>query len=93
VIHAARAAGRAIRLTLGCQTGTCRLTVTAVSGRNSVARTQHVRLRAGARRTVVLHLNAAGRRLLARRGRLSVTVKVAQAGRPRPLAVARVTVR
>jgi hypothetical protein len=93
VIHAARVSGRTIRLTLGCRTGTCRLTVTAVSGRRSVARAQRLTLRAGAHRTVVLRLNAAGRRQLARRGRLSVTVKVAQAGRTRPLSVARVTVR
>jgi len=93
VIHAARAHGRTIRLTVGCATGTCRLTVTAVSGRRSVARAVRLRLRAGARRTVVLRLNAAGRRQLARHQRLRVTVKVAQAGRKRPLSVARVTVR
>jgi hypothetical protein len=92
VIHPARAAGRTIRLTVGCQTGTCRITVSAASGRRAVARTQRVSLRAGTRRTVVLRLNASARRLLARRGRLGVTVKVTQAGRPRPLAVTRVTV-
>jgi hypothetical protein len=93
LIHRARAHGRTIRLTVGCKTGTCRLTVTAVSGRRSVARRVRVKLRAGARRTVVLHLNAAGRRQLARHKRLRVTVKVAQAGHKRPLSVARVTVR
>jgi hypothetical protein len=93
LIHRVRVQGRTIRLTVGCQSGTCRLTVTAASGRRSVTRTVRLTLRAGAHRTVALRLNAAGRRLLARRGRLGVTVEVAQAGRARPLSVARVTVR
>ena len=61
------------------------------AGRRPVARPVRLTLRAGARRTIVLRLNAAGRRQLARHGRLGVTVKVALAGRP--LSVARVTVR
>jgi hypothetical protein len=93
VIRAPRVHGRRIGVTVGCRTGTCRLTVTAASGRRSVARPARLTLRAGGRRTVILRLNAAGRRLLARRERLDVTVEVAQAGRTRPLTVARVTVR
>jgi hypothetical protein len=91
LIRAPRVHGRTIRLTVGCQAGTCRLTATAVSGRRAVARRVRLTLRHGARRTVVLRLNAAGRRLLARHGHLRVTVKVTLGGRT--LRMARVTVR
>ena len=92
LIRAPRARRNTITFTVGCLSGTCRITTAVTAGRRSVARST-LSIKAGARRTVTVRVNAAGRRLLARRGRLAVTVRISLAGTARPLASTRVTLR
>jgi hypothetical protein len=83
----------AIRYTVRCLTGTCRLTTTVAAGRRPVARRATVSLAGGRQRTVTVRLSAAGRRLHARRKRLAVTVTIALRGTAGPLARTRLTLR
>jgi hypothetical protein len=76
VIRAPAVKRRAIAFTVGCVSGACRLTTTVTSGRTTVGRVPALTLAADGRRTVTVRLNAAGRRLLARRRRLAVTVTI-----------------
>jgi hypothetical protein len=93
VIRAPAFKRRAIAFTVGCVSGACRLTTTVTSGRTTVGRVPALTLAAGGRRTVTVRLNAAGRRLLARRARLAVTVTITLDGAARPLARTRLTLR
>jgi hypothetical protein len=93
LVREPRARGNAIRYTVRCLSGTCRLGATVTAGRRTVGRAEALTLRAGTQRTVTVGLNRAGRSLLARRGRLRVTVRVTLAGAARPLAEQRLSVR
>jgi hypothetical protein len=70
-----RAHGRAVAYGVRCLSGRCRVTATLRARGRTVGR-RTTALAAGRRRTVTVALNPAGRRLLARRGRLTVTVRV-----------------
>ncbi|WP_028062941.1 hypothetical protein [Solirubrobacter soli] len=76
LVRAPRARGRAITFTLRCVSGTCRPAATLSAGRRTVGRARAFSLAPGATRTVTVRLDARGRRLLARRHRLSVTVRI-----------------
>ena len=65
LVHAPRPHGRAVRFTVACVSGTCRLTTTVKAGARTIGRAT-TRLAAGRRRTVTVRLTAAGRRLVAR---------------------------
>jgi hypothetical protein len=76
LVGAPRAQRGTIRLTVRCETGTCRIGAAATTGTRTLARQSALTLRAGTQRTITLRPNRAGRQLLARRGRLRVTVRV-----------------
>ena len=90
IIRAPRAHGRTITATIGCLSGTCRITTTTSAG---LRRLTPFSIPAGSRRSITIRLSAAGRRSLARRARLRVRVRIALAGTTRPLANATVTLR
>jgi hypothetical protein len=75
LIGAPRLRGRAVTLTVGCDTGTCRFVATAKAGRPTV--TRRFSLAAGTRRTVSLRLPATRSR--------TVAVRVTVAGSATPL--------
>jgi hypothetical protein len=77
LIHRPTARRNAIRFTVACLTGTCRITTTVKPGRKTVALT----LKAGKRRTVTIHV----------RGRRKVTVTIRLGGTT--LATKRLTLR
>jgi hypothetical protein len=93
IIRAPRARGRAITLTVGCATGSCRIATALTAGSRSVGRAAPVSIAAGAQQTITVRLNAAGRRQLARNGRLRVTVRITLAGNSRPLTQTSLTLR
>jgi hypothetical protein len=60
--------------------GSCRIATTVKAGNRTIGRAT-TRLAAGRTQTVTIRLTAAGRRLVARPGRLRVTVRITVAGR------------
>jgi hypothetical protein len=93
VVRAPVARRGAIRFTVRCLRGTCRLATTVAAGRRPVVRRRTVTIAVGRQRTVTVRLSAAGRRLLARRKRLAVTVTIALRGTAHPLVHRRLTLR
>jgi hypothetical protein len=71
----------AIRFTVACLSGTCRITTTVKAGRKSVA--HPLTLKAGKRRTVTIRVKR----------RQTVTVTIRLAGTTRPLATKRLKIR
>jgi hypothetical protein len=76
IVRAPRVRGQAITFAVRCETGTCRVATALTVGRRSVGRSATVSIAAGRQRTFTVRLNAAGRRQLARNGRLRVTVRI-----------------
>jgi hypothetical protein len=75
-----------IAFTVRCLGGTCAIGATVVrAGTRTLGRAPALTLRAGAERTVTVRLNRTGRRLLAQRGRLRVTVQLTLAGDKRTI--------
>jgi hypothetical protein len=93
IVTAPRARAGAIRVTVSCLSGTCAVGASATAGGRTVGRAPALTLRAGAQRVVIVRLTSAGRRQLARHGRLRVTVRITLAGTTRPLAVTPLTLR
>ncbi len=80
IVRAPRVRGQAITFTVRCETGTCSVATALTAGRRSVGRAATVSIAAGRQRTFTVRLNAAGRRQLARSGRLRVTTRITLAG-------------
>ncbi len=81
LIRRPTAKGNAIRFTVACLSGTCRITTTVKAGRKSVA--HPLTLKAGKRRTATIRVKR----------RQTVTVTIRLAGTTRPLATKRLRIR
>ena len=82
-MRAPRVRGQAITFTVRCETGTCSVATALTAGTRSVGRAATVSIAAGRQRTFTVRLNAAGRRQLARSGRLRVTLRITGAATAR----------
>lgn len=76
LVRAPQARGGAIRFTVRCLSGECKIGGTVKAGHRTIGRVPALTLNAGEQRAVTVRLTREGRALVARRGRLRVTVRI-----------------